>query len=99
MTFSLFFPEESSGQSELGIDGERGDFAGGAGTFDEIVEEGVVGRLDEEEDDDGFRDRNGEIDDRRDLEEDIGRERLCRSRAGRRNLPPFVYPSKIRALI
>lgn len=66
------------------------------GTFDGIVEEGVVGRLEEEEDDDdGFRDRNGEIDDRRDLEEDIGRERVCRSRAGRRYLPPSIYPSKI----
>lgn len=73
VTFSLVFPEESGGQSELEIDWERDDFAGGAGTFVEMVDVGVVGRLEEEEDDDGFRDRNGEIDDRRDLEEDIGR--------------------------
>lgn len=71
------------------------------GALAEVVEEGVVGRLEEEEDDDDdFRDRNGEIDDRS-LDDDIGRERersVGGSRAGRRiYLPPFVYPSKIRA--
>nr|GMD87273.1 hypothetical protein Iba_chr14bCG14120 [Ipomoea batatas] len=59
------------------VDGESEDFDGGAV---EGLEEGVVGRLavveDADEEEGGLLDRNGEMEERRDLDEDIaeGRE-------------------------
>lgn len=107
VTFSLVFPEEPGGPSELGVDGENDDFAGGrVGALEEVVEEGVVGRLEEEEDDDDdFRDRNGEIDDRS-LDDDIGRERerereVCGGhvQAGEYICRPLYIPPKYELLI
>lgn len=72
VTLSVVFPPESGWWPELCVDGESEDLDGGAV---EGLEEGVVGRFavvdDAGEEDDGLLDRNGEMDDRRDLDEDI----------------------------
>lgn len=103
VTLSVAFLPESGWWSELSVDGESEDFDGGAV---EGLEEGVVGRLavveDAGKEEGGLLDRNGEMEERRDLDEDIaeGREeRVTTHVPASGDFAALDYPSKKTSLI